>query len=62
MEERRAPMPGWFRPSQGHRRPPPDEVLTAISELADHVRASGLNQADALLTELLAVLHAEQDR
>ena len=38
---------------------PREGVLSAISELADHVRAYGFSQADELLTELLAVLYAE---
>ena len=38
---------------------PRDGVLSAISELADHVRATGLSNADELLTELLAVLYTD---
>lgn len=38
---------------------PHEGVLSAISELADHVRAYGFSRADELLTELLAVLYTE---
>ena len=44
-------LPGAAQPREG--------VLSAISELADHVRAYGFSQADELLTELLATLYAE---
>ena len=48
----RSPAP----PGPGQLR---EGVLSAISELADHVRAHGFSQADDLLTELLAVLYTE---
>ncbi|WP_156963739.1 hypothetical protein [Muricoccus aerilatus] len=41
---------------------PHDGILSAISELADHVRASNLKQADDLLTELLVLLHTQKTR
>lgn len=41
---------------------PPDMVLCAISELADHVRAYNLQQADDLLAELLVLLHTLKAR
>lgn len=41
---------------------PPEGVLSAISELADHVRASNLKQADDLLAELLVLLHTRNER
>ena len=53
-------VPGGQPPPSGTRRPP-EGVLSAISELADHVRAYNLNQADEVLTELLALLHAEHE-
>ncbi|MBP0491829.1 hypothetical protein [Roseomonas indoligenes] len=37
-------------------------MLSAISELADHARTYRLGQVDEVLTELLALLYAEQDR
>jgi len=41
---------------------PPAGVLSAISELAEHVRASNLKHADDLLTELLVLLHTQKTR
>lgn len=41
---------------------PHDGILSAISELADHVRACNLKQADDLLTELLVLLHTQNIR
>lgn len=41
---------------------PHDGILSAISELADHVRACNLKQADDLLTELLVLLHTQKTR
>ena len=41
---------------------PHDGILSAISELADHVRACNLKQADDLLAELLVLLHMQKTR
>lgn len=50
----KSPLAGSVRPHDG--------ILSAISELADHVRASNLKQADDLLTELLVLLHMQKAR
>jgi hypothetical protein len=47
----RPPVPPGAEPSER-------ATLTAIGDLADYVRAFGLQRADELLTELLAILHA----
>ena len=60
MNERCAFVPDGQPAPSGTRRPR-EGVLSAISELADHVRAYNLSQADEVLTELLAVLHAEHE-
>jgi len=49
-----------FRSAPSLRARPPEDVLSAISELAEHVRACNLGRADDLLTELLVLLHSER--
>ncbi|WP_424136804.1 hypothetical protein [Roseomonas chloroacetimidivorans] len=62
MTERGLSVPGLpSPPPTGRPRRPHSDVISAISELADHVRAYGLYQADEVLTDLLALLYAEQD-
>ncbi|MFH5927555.1 hypothetical protein [Roseomonas xinghualingensis] len=62
MRERSHSAPGWQTlPSKAMPEPPRHGVISAISELADHARAHDLHRVDELLTELLAVLHAEQE-
>ncbi|TPG59154.1 hypothetical protein EAH89_07360 [Roseomonas nepalensis] len=51
-----------LQPSPPAPARPRDGVLSAISELADHVRACNLKQADDLLTELLVLLHTRNER
>jgi hypothetical protein len=60
MTERSHSVPGQPLIPHGTKQPHED-VIAAISELADHVRAYGLYQADDMLTELLAILYAEHE-
>ncbi|MFC0385082.1 hypothetical protein [Muricoccus vinaceus] len=59
MSERGYLLSAKQRPSAGLEGPHED-ILSAISELADHVRASNLRHADDLLTELLVLLHTRK--
>ena len=61
MDKRSQPTPSW-QPPPPQARPGPSyhDAVSAISELADHVKACHFHHADELLTEILALLHAEQ--